>query len=78
MLVDLTTVAVVVAAATMALTPPPIFVLLVVKDGEKSPGTFWAMVGDVETVTGCFENSFVAVSTRGFMYRVRYAAGRHL
>ncbi len=36
------------------------------------------MVGDVETVMGCFENSFVAVSTRGFMYRVRYSAGRHL
>ncbi len=36
------------------------------------------MVKDVETVTGCFENSFVAVSTRGFMYRVRYSAGRHL
>lgn len=25
------------------------------------------MVEDVETVMGCFENSFVAVSTRGFI-----------
>ncbi len=78
MLVDLTTVAVVVAAATMALTPPPIFVFLLLRMVRKAlgrSGRWWKMWRRLRVG---FENSFVAVSTRGFMYRVRYSAGRHL